>query len=289
VRQWEIKPLIYHGGKTMMLRSGRQDRTGQSRGQWGFTLIELLVTIAIIVILAAILFPVFARARENARRASCMSNMKQLAMACMMYSQDYDGRLGWSNDDPTYAGYSHWTQYLPYAANSGSLVFYCPSSGSKFAGKAFTHSTLSTDYDIYHSDYGFPRNEPSYIANPYSISAVMNSNVPPYPETAFPDLSRTCLLGEAAVQPSLGRGTDYFTAFGQYGGSTYQNLQESRHFGGSNYAYMDGHVKWLSQTAVYAVFEAQAAYTASLPSPTGYGVGADAGANLPIVFSWRIR
>ncbi|MEO6907137.1 MAG: DUF1559 domain-containing protein, partial [Abditibacteriaceae bacterium] len=56
----------------------------------GFTLIELLVVIAIIAILAAILFPVFARARENARRASCQSNLKQIALGIIMYNQDYD-------------------------------------------------------------------------------------------------------------------------------------------------------------------------------------------------------
>jgi len=56
----------------------------------GFTLIELLVVIAIIAILAAILFPVFARAREAARKATCLSNLKQIALACIMYAQDYD-------------------------------------------------------------------------------------------------------------------------------------------------------------------------------------------------------
>lgn len=56
----------------------------------GFTLIELLVVIAIIAILAAILFPVFARAREKARQASCQSNLKQIALAELMYVQDYD-------------------------------------------------------------------------------------------------------------------------------------------------------------------------------------------------------
>jgi len=59
----------------------------------GFTLIELLVVIAIIAILAAILFPVFARARENARRTSCQSNLKQIGLGFMQYTQDYDERL----------------------------------------------------------------------------------------------------------------------------------------------------------------------------------------------------
>ena len=56
----------------------------------GFTLIELLVVIAIIAILAAILFPVFAQAREAARKTTCLSNMKQIGPAMMMYIQDYD-------------------------------------------------------------------------------------------------------------------------------------------------------------------------------------------------------
>jgi prepilin-type N-terminal cleavage/methylation domain-containing protein len=75
----------------------------------GFTLIELLVVISIIAVLAAILFPVFARARENARRASCLSNLKQIGLGFMMYVQDYDSRyplaayhpLGVSSNDPT--------------------------------------------------------------------------------------------------------------------------------------------------------------------------------------------
>lgn len=58
--------------------------------QRGFTLIELLVVIAVIAILATILFPVFAQAREKARQAGCLSNLKQIGAAIMMYVQDYD-------------------------------------------------------------------------------------------------------------------------------------------------------------------------------------------------------
>src|SRR5437868_6204128 len=67
---------------------------GAMRRLWthrrGFTLIELLVVIAIIAILAAILFPVFAQAREKARQTSCLSNLKQLSHAMLMYAGDYD-------------------------------------------------------------------------------------------------------------------------------------------------------------------------------------------------------
>jgi len=68
----------------------------------GFTLIELFVLIAIIGILAAILFPVFARAREKARQASCLSNIKQLALGMLMYVEDYDERAAryWAHSAP---------------------------------------------------------------------------------------------------------------------------------------------------------------------------------------------
>ena len=62
----------------------------KSKKSQGFTLIELLVVIAIIAILAAILFPAFAKARESARRSSCSSNMKQIGIATMQYTQEYD-------------------------------------------------------------------------------------------------------------------------------------------------------------------------------------------------------
>jgi prepilin-type N-terminal cleavage/methylation domain-containing protein len=72
-------------------RQGENSRTTRRAG--GFTLIELLVVIAIIAILSAILFPVFARARENAGRSSCQRNLKRIALGIFQYTQDYDEKF----------------------------------------------------------------------------------------------------------------------------------------------------------------------------------------------------
>ncbi|MGV3724688.1 MAG: type II secretion system protein [Actinomycetota bacterium] len=69
------------------------------RYRGGFTMIELLVVLAIIAILAAILFPVFAQAREKARQYSCAGNLHQIGMALRMYARDYDGRLPAAHND----------------------------------------------------------------------------------------------------------------------------------------------------------------------------------------------
>lgn len=91
----------------------------------GFTLIELLVVIAIIAILAAILFPVFARAREKARQASCQSNCKQLALALLMYAQDYDEELPRQFIVVNGAAVRWMASVMPYVKNH--QVFTCPS------------------------------------------------------------------------------------------------------------------------------------------------------------------
>jgi len=101
-------------------------RCRSSRDTRGFTLIELLVVIAIIAILAAILFPVFARARENARRSSCQSNLKQIGLGWLQYQQDYDERTvpGFTRPDGTsIVGFSQLLQ--PYIKSI--QVFQCPS------------------------------------------------------------------------------------------------------------------------------------------------------------------
>jgi prepilin-type N-terminal cleavage/methylation domain-containing protein len=98
----------------------------------GFTLIELLVVIAIIAILAAILFPVFAKAREKARQTSCLSNVKQIALAMMMYYQDSEA----------FTPRAVWMQRIqPYVNNQ--QIFRCPSYGpmtTNIRGWCFTTS-----------------------------------------------------------------------------------------------------------------------------------------------------
>jgi prepilin-type N-terminal cleavage/methylation domain-containing protein/prepilin-type processing-associated H-X9-DG protein len=127
----------------------------------GFTLIELLVVIAIIAILAAILFPVFAQAREKARAISCMSNLKQMGTASMMYTQDYDetlvpaGNRYAHQNDPCFNGNSNfnsnpraWVDWeiplLPYTKNS--QIFVCPDR-TQFGCYGYAMNTDSSDDD----------------------------------------------------------------------------------------------------------------------------------------------
>ena len=104
----------------------------------GFTLIELLVVIAIIAILAAILFPVFAKARDKGRQAVCLSNLRQMGTALVMYSQDYDethpgvwfgppSLQSWSQPSNATLFYKWMDAVYPYVKNE--QVFDCPSDG----------------------------------------------------------------------------------------------------------------------------------------------------------------
>src|ERR1700689_3865525 len=121
------------------LNSTTQARRAGHRLAKGFTLIELLVVLAIISILAALLFPVFASAREKARQISCASNLKQLGLAFLQYTQD--------NDETTMSPYNFGyvtsagtgaTPLEPYiknhAASSTASVWVCPDLSKYYTG-----------------------------------------------------------------------------------------------------------------------------------------------------------
>ncbi len=95
--------------------------TPSLRSTRAFTLIELLVVISIIAILTSILFPVFAQAREKARQAACMSNMKQITPASLMYAQDYDEAIS----------RKYWDFHVDLEPYVKSIdVFVCPGSSA---------------------------------------------------------------------------------------------------------------------------------------------------------------
>src|SRR6202165_3160011 len=118
--------ILFSQGATAM-QSRRTSRGDQRRS--AFTLIELLVVIAIIAILAAILFPVFAKAREKARQTSCTSNIKQLGLAALQHTPDYDeyypgGTVGQGNHGSFAYGNGWAGQLYPFVKATG--VYVCP-------------------------------------------------------------------------------------------------------------------------------------------------------------------
>jgi prepilin-type N-terminal cleavage/methylation domain-containing protein len=121
----------------------------------GFTLIELLVVIAIIAILASILFPVFGRARENARRSSCQSNLKQIGLGLLQYAQDYDETLpcwyfGPSSTSNAATSYKWNDAIFPYVKSE--QIFTCPSDGAANNRYVF-HRNLTAATNLFLGSY----------------------------------------------------------------------------------------------------------------------------------------
>ena len=134
-------------------------RTTQASNSQAFTLIELLVVIAIISILAAILFPVFSKVREKARQATCASNLRNLTLGLLMYTQDSDERVPLSAY-ATPTGFVAWFDLIdPYVGNKD--VWHCPSSAispTDANGKVTSHFGYNAYYltgvNLYFSNVG---------------------------------------------------------------------------------------------------------------------------------------
>jgi len=181
----------------------------------GFTLIELLVVIAIIAVLAAMLIPVLAHAREKARQTTCLSNLGQLTKAFLMYAADCDDGLPveWY-----VGGYGYLDVVQPYVSNHS--VFICPSQGP---GTVTSYGMPAwTAYEAHWTGWAKLRT----AARP-EISILLAENWSQYYSTRDP-----------VHWPSR-----------WFPGSN--NVAWTRHDEGANYGFADGHVKWLKRAQTY--------------------------------------
>lgn len=202
----------------------------------GFTLIELLVVIAIIAILAAILFPVFAKAREKARQSSCLSNLKQIGLAALQYTSDYDEQfprylnlaIAGYNDGICTGGMSVISTLLPYCKSV--QIFQCPSQ------KPIRSYTFGTTNIVEKS---------SYIFNYYVTAGDLRFNpYPPSISAGTDDTSRIALMTEW--------GTGYHSAYFPWINTQGVFL----HNDGQNVVFADGHAKWDSKTSLIGGYDA---------------------------------
>lgn len=226
----------------------RHNNKGLRMQPQGFTLIELLVVIAIISILAAILFPVFARARENARRASCSSNLKQIALGVLQYTQDYDEKFPLYNSNSaanaTPSNPYGWADAIqPYLKST--QIFQCPSestsalvgaAGSPFAGQSDPTQVGYTDYS-YNARLSLTDNGFLSVTSQATLTqptlTVLNCDDYSWLSMSF---DWGCNVAAACDNPGV-----YSPGLAQIGNGTKAN---NRHLSGANFSFADGHVKW---------------------------------------------
>ena len=227
-------------------------RNQSRRGRFGFTLIELLVVIAIIAILAAILLPVFASARENARKSSCENNEKQLGTAFLAYTQDYDEKLPYGLvgfaccATPPSWGTGWAGEIYPYIKSAG--VYDCPDDTTAING---TSVPVSYGYNI----------NLNWTGNGYGPATMIAGLHSPARQVMLFELSGVTVLvtnpGESSSQVGSGTSGQTWGGGGTYvtgvmGGRSGNFGGTPRHGNntGSNFLMCDGHVKFLQPNAV---------------------------------------
>ncbi len=211
--------------------TGSFSRSGPHSGV-GFTLIELLVVIAIIAILAAILFPVFAQAREKARQTSCLSNLKQMGTALMMYVQDYDEMLpmGWTSTNNRARDWT--TDLLPYIK-----------MGSEADAKLVNEALAASRPDLFSARvpvYQCPSKGPSRDTRGLRRGYGYNWWLGTVPSTSLAAISAPAdCVAFAEVFGEVDRVFPFKTP-----NTDPRFLPEARHSDGLNLAFSDGHAKW---------------------------------------------
>lgn len=230
---------------------GQRNKISRSKAQAprrGFTLIELLVVIAIIAILASILFPVFGRARENARRSSCQSNLKQVGLGLLQYIQDSDERTprtfygngGWGASNPTLGHYKWMDAIEPYMKSA--QIFVCPSF-SHPDGTYIPYRQLPAGNTQQLGTYG------SYpVNNSYTDTTDNNNNPTDKALSALVTPSTTVWALDGNGQYELAWTTVALTpavtdGTGTSSGMRVMNNARERHLQTLNTLYCDGHVK----------------------------------------------
>lgn len=208
----------------------------------GFTLIEILVVLAIMAVIAAILLPVLSRVRENARRSSCQSNLKQIGLASAQYVQDYTGQQPPDNADASNPAAIGWAFLIqPYAKST--QVLQCPSEET--APNPTPSASGYTDYlynryvlGLHESSLDAPANTILSLDGIRSDSTAWDNGT---------DITYFNCKGDSS-NPKATPGVAKWL----YRPNEVSLLRYGeRHSEGANYLFADGHVKYFKPFAVY--------------------------------------